>query len=89
MTIIENARQWWRLWSIRFNAIGMALLSWVQVDPVSALGLWNMMPEPVQEVLPRHFVFWIGMALFALSMLARLVVQPKLAQSRSGGSDVD
>lgn len=78
MQLIANARQWWRLWSIRFNALGLLILSWVQFDPVSALGVWNMMPHIVRTVLPHNFVMLVGMGLFVLSMLARVVVQPRL-----------
>lgn len=69
----------WKLWSLRLNAVGLALLSWVYIDPVSALGIWNMMPAEARSFLPRDIVTHIGMGLFALSMIARLVKQPKLA----------
>lgn len=78
MTLIENARQFWRFWSVRFNALGIAILGWVQFDPVGALAVWNMMPAPVRQVLPSNLLTIIGIALFALSILARLVAQPKL-----------
>lgn len=78
MTLIANARQFWRLWSVRFNALGIALLGWVQFDPVGALAVWNMMPAPVRQLLPANLLTIIGMALFALSILARVVAQPKL-----------
>ena len=45
---VNDARQWWRWWSMRFNAIGLAILAWVQFDPVSVLAVWNMMPRQVQ-----------------------------------------
>ena len=81
MKLIEGwAHKVWRLWSIRLNAIGLAILGWVQIDPVSALGVWNMMPAEVRAVLPQNIVSLIGGSFFALSMLARLVVQPKLAE---------
>lgn len=81
MQFIENARHWWRLWSIRLNAIGLSLLAWVQIDPVSALAVWNMMPHDVRAVLPQNIVTIVGLAFFALSMIARLVVQPKLVKA--------
>lgn len=77
---IDNCKHWWKLWSLRLNAIGLAILGFVQIDPVSALAVWNMMPPAVRGVLPPNFITWVGMAFFALSMLARLVVQPKLVK---------
>lgn len=78
MQLIDNARQWWRLWSIRLNAIGIAILGWVQFDPVGALTVWNMLPPAVRDVLPANFLTVAGLALFVLSMLSRVVAQPKL-----------
>ena len=76
--LVPEARAWWRLWSIRLNGIGLAILAWVQIDPVSVLAVWNMMPAAVTRAVPASALMWIGMALFALSMIARLVVQPKV-----------
>lgn len=79
MKLIEDwARKWWRLWSVRLNALGLAILGWVQFDPVGALAVWNMLPPDVRGVLPQNFVTIAGMTLFGLSMLARVVAQPKL-----------
>ena len=76
--LVPEARAWWKLWSIRFNALGLAILAWVQFDPVSVLAVWNMMPPAVARAVPASALMWVGMALFALSMLARVVVQPKV-----------
>lgn len=73
--LIEDAKNFWRFWSIRLNALGLAILSYVQFDPVGALGVWNMMPHAAQAVLPRNILMIIGMLLFVLSMLARVVKQ--------------
>lgn len=89
MKLIEGARQWWRLWSIRLNAIGLALLGWVQFDPVSALSVWNMLPGEVRAVLPRDVVALVGGLFFVLSMLARLVHQPTLRPSTGSGPQDD
>lgn len=78
MKLIDNARQWWRLWSVRLNAAGLAILAWVQFDPVGAMMAWNFMPREVRAILPPNFITIVGMILFALSMMARLLVQPKL-----------
>jgi hypothetical protein len=82
MTFIENARHWWRLWSLRLNALGLAILGYVQFDPIGALAVWNMLPFEVRRVLPPNFLTIVGMVLFGLSMLARLVRQPRLERRR-------
>jgi hypothetical protein len=76
--LIDNARDWWRLWSIRLNAIGLAIVGWVWFDPVGVLAVWNMMPIAVRGVFPPEILFACGLLFFALSMIARLVKQPKL-----------
>jgi hypothetical protein len=79
--LIDNWKTAWRFWSVRLNALGLAILAFVQFDPVAALAVWNMMPAAVRDVLPRDFLVWFGVALFALSMLARVVRQPKLEKA--------
>lgn len=83
MRLIDNARHWWRLWSVRLNAAGLAILAWVQFDPVSVLGVWNMMPADVRAALPEGSVRAIGMVLIALGLIARMVKQANL----QGGTD--
>lgn len=78
MKLIDEARQWWKLWSVRLNGIGLALLTWLALDPVALLAVWNMMPADVRGRLPGSAAALIGAVLFGLSMIARLVRQPKL-----------
>lgn len=78
MKLIKNARDWWKLWSIRLNAIGLTIVGWVQFDPVGALAVWNMLPPAVRDFLPPNFLTIAGLLLFSLSMLSRVVAQPKL-----------
>lgn len=79
--LVDNWNLAWRWWSVRFNALGILILSWIQFDPVGPLYVWSLMPDPVREILPRNFMMIIGIALFGLSMLARVVKQPKLENS--------
>lgn len=78
MKLVNDVKHWWRMWSVRLNALGLALLGWVAIDPVSVLYVWNMMPGHVRERLPVSLVGIIGAVLFGLSLVARLVRQPKL-----------
>jgi hypothetical protein len=78
--LVPEARLWWRWWSMRFNAIGLAILAWVQFDPVGVLAVWNMMPPQVRAIIPGHALTGLAFIFFALAMLARLVRQPKLGE---------
>lgn len=75
--LVDNWCHAWRWWSVRFNALGLAILGFVSFDPVAALGVWNMLPAEVRAHLPRNFLLILGGALFLLSMLARITKQKK------------
>lgn len=79
--LVPEVRQAWRWWSIRLNALGLAILGWVQFDPVGALSVFNMMPSSVRAALPPHFLTGIAFFFFALAMIARLVKQPNLGNT--------
>lgn len=78
--LVEEAHEWWMLWSTRLNAIGLALLTWIQIDPVSVLGVWNMMPASMKAVVPSNIFQLVAITLFLLGMMARFVRQPKVEE---------
>lgn len=80
MKLIPHWRAMWRAWSVRLNAIGLAILTWFAIDPVSLLAVWNMMPAAVHQIIPAQVASILGAILFALSMIARLVRQPKMKE---------
>ena len=80
MQILPHWRAMWRAWSVRLNAVGLAILAWFAVDPVSLLAVWNMMPAAVHDLIPAQILSILGALLFALSLIARLVRQPKLQE---------
>ena len=85
--LVPEARDWWRLASIRLNAIGAALLAWVTFDPVSVLAVWNMMPANLRGVIPANAFQFIALILFGLGMLARFVRQPKVQANVASRSE--
>lgn len=80
MKLLPHWRTLWRAWSMRMNALGLALLAWFAIDPVSLLYVWSLMPPAVRDLIPEQVLALIGAALFALSMIARLVKQPKMQE---------
>lgn len=78
--LVPHWRALWRAWSIRLNGIGLLILGWFAIDPVGVLAVWNMMPAAVHQIIPAQVVSILGAILFALSMIARLVRQPKLKE---------
>jgi hypothetical protein len=73
--LVDDWHEAARWWSMRFNAIGLANLSFVSIDPTAALGVWNMMPGEVRAVLPHNFLTVLGGILIFLAMLSRVVKQ--------------
>jgi hypothetical protein len=92
LKLITGARYWWRFWSTRIQMVALALQAWILIDPVSLLGLFNMMPRQVRELLPELFVQRVGLVLFVLSLvtiLARNVKQEKIARKVEEQRDAD
>lgn len=73
--LVDDWRNWHRWWSMRLNALGLAILTWVQFDPVGVLYVWSLMPDEVRFILPPRVLVFVGLGLFALSMIARVVKQ--------------
>lgn len=84
MKLIPHWKAMWRSWSVRLNALGLAVLAWFTFDPIAVLSVWNAMPLSVRDLIPEQIVSGLGAAIFALAMIARLVHQPKLQEKRDG-----
>lgn len=82
MRFIDDCKHWWRLWSVRIQAIGAAWMAWLLIAPETMLQLWMMVSPESRAVLPRWLVVGMPLALFVLATLARLVKQPKLEAKR-------
>ena len=39
MKLIPNWKSMWRAWSVRLNALGLTILAWFALDPVSLLAV--------------------------------------------------
>lgn len=75
MNLIPNAKQWHRLWSMRF-AIAAAAFS-------SAAGAWALMPPDWQPHIPgwgKWALAGVGVLLPALAGASRVIEQPKLRE---------
>lgn len=64
-----------RWWSLRVSAIGSLLFAAMTLMPDQLLALWNMMPAEVRAHVPARAGSWIGMILFLLVVVARLIPQ--------------
>lgn len=67
--LIDDARLWWRFWSLRLQAAGVALLS--VTEPLTQS--LNALPADVRGMVP--WLPYLGGALVVAGMLARLIKQ--------------
>lgn len=87
MKLISQWKSFWRMWSIRFNAIGVALLGYIAVSPEIVLHAWNMLPMELKQVIPPNYMVWITVILFVLAMISRVVKQEKLPPGDKNGTN--
>ena len=78
LKLIEQWRLFWRMWSIRFTALGTILLGWITASPDIILNAWLSLPDEIKSYLPQEYLMYITIALFILGMVSRIIKQDKL-----------
>ena len=78
MKLIEEVRQAWKMWSIRIAAIAGILAGVIASNQSIALGLVYFLPEGVWRIVAGA---GIGLVVFVIPTLARLVKQQKLEKT--------
>ena len=79
MKLIDEARQFWRWWSVRLAAVAGLIAGYLTANPTALSGLVTYVPEdwrPLASLL-------VGLLVFAVPTLARLIAQP--VKENSGG----
>lgn len=81
MRLIDDARDWWRLWSVRLIIIagGFSLAA----DYGGILWLLGLLPKSIAALLPWWLIEATKVALFVLAGIARLLPQKKLDALRA------
>lgn len=80
--LIDNWRQSWRFLSIQLGVIGTTIASVLIAFPDAALHAWALLPADLKALMPPQYTPLIGVAIFVISMLARLFKQRKLEEQR-------
>lgn len=78
MKLVPNWRQCFKFWSVRLGMLGTALTGLLVAFPEAALHAWSLLPGDMKAFIPQQYMPFIGVGVFALSILARLIKQPKL-----------
>jgi hypothetical protein len=75
--LIDEARQWWRLWSVRLAALAGIVAAYLAANPDQAQTLLNALPEgPLRTLVSIA----LGVFVFGLATGARLARQPAKPQ---------
>jgi len=78
MKLIDNWKESWKFWSMRLAALGTVIASVLVASPEAAMVAWNTFPEEFKQFIPPHWMPFIGIGIFACSMVARVIKQEKL-----------
>lgn len=80
MKLTQDAKVWWKLWSVRLQAIGLLVTGWLTAVPDAVLFAWNAMPPDMKAFLPPQYMPFIGLAILTLGILVRFIKQEKLSK---------
>ena len=80
MKLIEQWRSFWRMWSLRFTALGTALLGWITLSPDIIIAAWANLPDEIKAYIPQQYLMYITIGLFVLGMVSRLIKQESIAK---------
>ncbi|HWK40792.1 MAG TPA: hypothetical protein VNR60_02580 [Croceibacterium sp.] len=70
--LIDEARQWWRLWSVRLAALAGVIAAYLAASPSEAERLLELLPDGPLRTLAS---VGIGLLVFGLATGARLAKQ--------------
>ncbi|WP_443083787.1 DUF7940 domain-containing protein [Verticiella alkaliphila] len=89
MQLIPHWRQFHRFWSIRLSALGAILIAITTEFPHAATALWMALPADLKSLLPPDFGRYLGYAIVACGLFARVVHQPRVAERAAAASGDD
>lgn len=82
MKLVDNWKDWWKMWTIRINIIFGIILTILSQFPEVFMHLWVLVPEQIKEsILTTEGVTTAFIIALVVSSLARLVKQDKLHES--------
>lgn len=76
--LVEDARNWWKWWSVRVDLIGVAFAGYFMVFPGVAMDVWNQLPPDLKALIPAQWTQAISVGLLVLSLVVRTLKQKNL-----------
>ena len=78
MKLIPEWRVAWKFWSVQLAALGTLVTGVLISFPDAALAAWALLPADMKAFLPKEKMPIVGVAIFALSIVARMTNQRKV-----------
>lgn len=72
MKLVDNARNWYKMFSIQ-----------AQIVAGGILGSWSMIPESLRANIPQNVVIGVAITLLVLGVIGRLIKQDSVENSNS------
>lgn len=73
--LIDDWQRAWTFWSVRLQALALALATWMIAAPDTALDIWLALPGEAKALLPRHFAQWAPVIIGIAAIGARIARQ--------------
>ena len=89
MKLIDNWKQFGKMWSVRLSALGASIMGMFLYFPEWTLYLFNAMPKEVRDLLPDNLALFLAMIVFIGTAISRIVKQEKLAKDSKETEDLE
>ena len=84
MKLVDNWKDWWKMWTVRINIMFGILLTILSQFPEVFMQLWVIVPEQIKEsIMTTEGVTCAFIAALVISSVARLIKQEKLHKKES------
>ena len=88
MKLVDNWKDWWKMWTIRINIIFGILLTILSQFPEVFMQLWVIVPDQIKEsIMTTEGITFAFIAALVISSVARLIKQEKLHKKESEVSE--
>ena len=88
MKLVDNWKDWWKMWTIRINIIFGILLTILSQFPEVFMQLWVIVPDQIKEsIMTTEGITFAFFAALVISSIARLIKQEKLHKKESEVSE--
>lgn len=76
--LIDEARQWYKFWSVKLQAIGLSIMLVAIEYPGAAIHAWAILPPEMKKLIPTNYLMYVGLTVFVLAIIAVFVKQDNI-----------